>query len=299
LELDTYLCYTQNEKSRESPTGTLANALITYRQLPSYLHLGGLFNMTRLPVLGGDEGSWGQVLNDFLSQAHQSDGTLKPDSVTPAVIADASIPETKLDLIVQSKLNSGGGTPGATGATGPQGIQGIAGTVGATGAQGTAGTNGIDGAIGATGPQGPTGPQGIQGITGFTGAQGTAGLNGTDGAVGATGPQGATGPMGTIYSLSSQVGTSYTLQLSDVGQFISFTNGSPVTIVIPANSSVAFPVGARLMIFQQGAGQITFQAAGGVALQATPGLKIAEQYGGAELVKLATNTWAMVGRLAA
>src|SRR5664280_70483 len=33
--------------------------------------------MARLPTPGGDDGNWGTVLNDFLSQEHNSDGTLK------------------------------------------------------------------------------------------------------------------------------------------------------------------------------------------------------------------------------
>ncbi len=33
--------------------------------------------MARLPQVGGDTGNWGQVLNDFLSAAHKSDGSLK------------------------------------------------------------------------------------------------------------------------------------------------------------------------------------------------------------------------------
>lgn len=34
-------------------------------------------NPARLPSPGGDDGSWGTVLNDFLSVAHNTDGTLK------------------------------------------------------------------------------------------------------------------------------------------------------------------------------------------------------------------------------
>lgn len=34
--------------------------------------------MARLPQPGGDKGSWGDILNDFLSQAHNADGSLKP-----------------------------------------------------------------------------------------------------------------------------------------------------------------------------------------------------------------------------
>lgn len=37
--------------------------------------------MARLPTVGGDEGTWGQVLNDFLAAAHNTDGTLKPASI--------------------------------------------------------------------------------------------------------------------------------------------------------------------------------------------------------------------------
>ena len=41
--------------------------------------------MARLPSPGGDSGNWGSILNDFLSQAHNSDGTLKNGIVTPAI----------------------------------------------------------------------------------------------------------------------------------------------------------------------------------------------------------------------
>ncbi|HSW91075.1 MAG TPA: hypothetical protein VLG09_00330, partial [Candidatus Saccharimonadales bacterium] len=40
--------------------------------------------MARLPVLGSDDGTWGQVLNDFLSVSHDGDGTLKNSAVTNA-----------------------------------------------------------------------------------------------------------------------------------------------------------------------------------------------------------------------
>ncbi len=40
--------------------------------------------MSRLPVQGGDENAWGSVLNDFLMQAHNNDGSLKPSGVTAA-----------------------------------------------------------------------------------------------------------------------------------------------------------------------------------------------------------------------
>jgi len=41
-------------------------------------------DMTRLPSPGGDDNTWGNILNDFLNQAHNSDGSLKASSVTAA-----------------------------------------------------------------------------------------------------------------------------------------------------------------------------------------------------------------------
>src|SRR4051812_3718389 len=40
--------------------------------------------MTRLPVPGADDGTWGSVLNDFLAQSHNADGSLKTSAVTAA-----------------------------------------------------------------------------------------------------------------------------------------------------------------------------------------------------------------------
>lgn len=41
--------------------------------------------MSRLPIINGDDGSWGTVLNDYLSVSHNTDGTLKSSVVTPLV----------------------------------------------------------------------------------------------------------------------------------------------------------------------------------------------------------------------
>lgn len=45
--------------------------------------------MARLPVPGGDDGTWGDVLNDFLDESHNLDGSLKSSSVSSAM-PDAS-----------------------------------------------------------------------------------------------------------------------------------------------------------------------------------------------------------------
>ncbi len=85
--------------------------------------------MARLPVPGADNGKWGDILNEFLLQAHGSNGTLKDNSVTnnvlaphavttasiasnaitAAAIADGSITEQLLDTNVRTKLNAASG----------------------------------------------------------------------------------------------------------------------------------------------------------------------------------------------
>lgn len=53
--------------------------------------------MARLPQPGQDNGTWGNILNDFLTQSLNSDGTLKDDIVTAATIAPGSITSVALD----------------------------------------------------------------------------------------------------------------------------------------------------------------------------------------------------------
>lgn len=244
--------------------------------------------MPRLPIPGSDEGSWGQVLNDYLSVAHKSDGTLK----------DNSVAESSLSLGVQAKINAVAGATGASGPVGATGAQGATGSPGATGV-GVQGATGSAGPVGATGASGPQGAGGAPGANGATGATGPTGIAGNNGATGATGPQGATGAESAAYTLNAQTGTGYSLVLGDAGQFITLTNAAAITLTVPDNATVAFPIGTRISFAQMGAGQVTVAPSGGVTINADPGLSIATQYGGAELVKLGTDTWLLVGRLSA
>ena len=96
--------------------------------------------MPRLPQIGSDHNQWGDILNEFLSVAHNPDGTLKADQVSPP---------------------------------GPQGPAGQNGTDGAVGPAGPAGQNGAQGPQGIQGPQGPQGPIGPEGPEGPAGPPGT------------------------------------------------------------------------------------------------------------------------------
>ena len=61
--------------------------------------------MARLPQPGADNGTWGDILNEYLSQTLKTDGTLKNNVITTAHIQNGSITETQLDTALQNKLN--------------------------------------------------------------------------------------------------------------------------------------------------------------------------------------------------
>ena len=102
-----------------------------------------------------------------------------------------------------------------------------------------------------------------------------------------------------VRDINTQTGTSYTLVLADLGKFVTMSNASASTLTVPPNSSVAFAVGTVIEGAQLGAGQVTLTPGAAVTLNATPGLKVAAQYGTFGLLKTATDTWLCFGRLAA
>lgn len=62
--------------------------------------------MARLPQPGSDQGQWGVILNEFLTQSLTNTGSIKPNAIGSAQIAPGSVSESKLDSVVQGKLNS-------------------------------------------------------------------------------------------------------------------------------------------------------------------------------------------------
>jgi hypothetical protein len=88
---------------------------------------------------------------------------------------------------------------------------------------------------------------------------------------------------------------SYTLQLTDKNSFIKMNSTTAVTVTIPTNASVAFPIGTKIAIMKYGTGDVTIVGATGVTLrdpnnQAT----ITTQYDVRVIVKIGTNEWVVV-----
>ena len=103
----------------------------------------------------------------------------------------------------------------------------------------------------------------------------------------------------SLITLNNQTGTTYTLVLSDKDKLIEMENAAANTLTVPLNSSVAFDVGTQILIVQKDAGTTTIAAAAGVTLLSKDSnLDIGGQYGAATCIKIATDTWYVIGDLA-
>src|SRR5581483_10573812 len=72
--------------------------------------------MSRLPTVGGDDNTWGNVLNDFLSVEHNSDGSQKPldpTKITPG--SNGQVLTTSSGATVWASPGGGGSPSGAAG----------------------------------------------------------------------------------------------------------------------------------------------------------------------------------------
>jgi hypothetical protein len=91
---------------------------------------------------------------------------------------------------------------------------------------------------------------------------------------------------------------SYTLtSLTERDSLIEVNSTSPVTITIPTNEAVAYPIGTTLDILGVDTGLITIAGDTGVTVNATPGLKLRTQWSSCTLFKRDTNSWVVYGDL--
>ena len=94
-----------------------------------------------------------------------------------------------------------------------------------------------------------------------------------------------------------QTATSYTLALSDAFKLVAMDSASANALTVPPNTSVAFPVGTRVDLSQDGAGQTTIVAGAGVTIRSRHTLKLAGQVAKATLINRGTDLWDLVGEL--
>lgn len=96
-------------------------------------------------------------------------------------------------------------------------------------------------------------------------------------------------------AINAQTGTTYTLVLADASKAVECSNASAITLTVPPNASVAFPVGTVIEVLQVGAGQVTLAPGSGVTLNNANGLKTSKQWSAVTLRKRDTNVWLVAG----
>ena len=95
---------------------------------------------------------------------------------------------------------------------------------------------------------------------------------------------------------------SYTLSaLTERDSLIEVSSATGVTISIPTDATLDYPIGTSIDILQTGAGQVTIAAVtpGTTTVNSTPGLKLRTTWSSATLFKRAANTWVVFGDLTA
>ena len=98
---------------------------------------------------------------------------------------------------------------------------------------------------------------------------------------------------------------SYTLSaLTERDSMIEVSSASAVSVTIPLNSAVAYPVGTSIDILQTSTGQVSIVGTAGVTINAAPSggantAKLRTQWSSCTLFKRASDTWVVYGDLTA
>lgn len=97
----------------------------------------------------------------------------------------------------------------------------------------------------------------------------------------------------------TQQSSSYTLASSDQGKIVEMTNSTDAVVTVPPDST-SLPVGTQILVIRNNTGKVEFAAGSGVVVYSDSSkLFISTQYSAATLVKKASNTWYLIGNLAA
>lgn len=109
---------------------------------------------------------------------------------------------------------------------------------------------------------------------------------------------------GSKVTLNAQTAT-YTVVLADADQkLVTMSVAGANDFLIPTNANVAFPTGTIINVIQIGAGQTTIKAvtSGTTTISSTGASAIAPklraQYSAASCIKVATDTWYVIGDIA-
>jgi len=105
-------------------------------------------------------------------------------------------------------------------------------------------------------------------------------------------------------TVNAQTGTSYTAVKADgLNAIVTMDNASANTFYIPTDATYAFPTGTTLIVYMKGAGVTTITATTPgtttvVSAGATIGSPVLSRYKSAACIKIAANSWIVIGAVA-
>lgn len=93
--------------------------------------------------------------------------------------------------------------------------------------------------------------------------------------------------------------TGRTLALTDAYKVLDCSNTGDISLQIPLNSAVAFPVGTVVVIERNGSGNVTIFSPSGVTLNGvdSDSYQITDQYDACSIRKRGTNEWVIKGNI--
>jgi len=132
----------------------------------------------------------------------------------------------------------------------------------------------------------------------ITGTDGQNALEVADGDVSITDALTVTGTTTTYLNVITDSGTTRTPGLTDAGAYILTTHGTGITVTLPQDSDVAFPVGTTIYFERNGAGTLTFAAGTGATVNSKDAtLTCGDRYTTVASVKIAADTWTLIGNI--
>lgn len=105
-------------------------------------------------------------------------------------------------------------------------------------------------------------------------------------------------------TVNAQTGTTYTAVKADgLNAIVTMENASANIFSIPTDATYNFPIGTTLVVYQKGAGITTIQAVTSgtttvVSAGAVAAAPVLARYKSAAAIKLAANSWTVVGGIA-
>jgi hypothetical protein len=132
----------------------------------------------------------------------------------------------------------------------------------------------------------------------ITGTDGQNALEVADGDVSITDALTVTGTTTTYLNVLTDSTTTRTPSLTDAGAYILTTHGTGITVTLPQDSDVAFPVGTTIYFERNGAGTLTFAAGTGATVNSKDAtLTCGDRYTTVASVKIAADTWTLIGNI--